>query len=308
MEAFNRDESFLARWIAGELTSEELDNFRNSEDYALYVKINDASQTLKILEFNKAEVYSKLKKNTVQSIVKTKVKRLVPKWAYAAAAILILAFGLFYFSLRETQFTTGFSQQLTLLLPDASKVQLNANSELYFKTFNWKDHRILNLKGEAFFDVEKGQTFKVLTSQGYVEVLGTEFNVIAREGYFEVLCIEGSVQVTSLPSKQQTVLVRGKAIRVLNNAFETYNFNVNEPSWVIGESTFYDTPLKQVLIALENQYQITVDDAQVDLNKRYTGGFTHKDLNLALRTILIPMDFTYTFDADKRVIVLKSSN
>ncbi|MCH4552134.1 FecR family protein [Aestuariibaculum lutulentum] len=308
MEPFKQDESFLARWIAGELTGEELENFRKSEDYALYNKINEASQSLRVPEFNKAQVFDKIQENTLKVNHKPKVKRLVPAWVYAAAAILVLAFGVFYFTLRESQYTTGYSEQLAVVLPDESKVQLNANSELHFKSFNWENNRVLELSGEAFFDVEKGQKFRVETALGFVEVLGTEFNVVARDGYFEVQCREGKVQVTTMSDKEKTILVPGKAVRIVNNKLETWTFKTSEPSWITGESSFYDTPMKQVILALENQYQITIDASQVDINKRYTGGFTHKDINLALRTVLIPMDFTYTFNADKRVIVLKSSN
>ncbi|MBD0823340.1 FecR family protein [Aestuariibaculum marinum] len=308
MEGFNKDESFLARWVAGELTNEELKNFRNSEDYALYSKINEASQTLKTPEFNKTETFNKIQASTINTGLNPKVKQLVPLWSYAAAAAIVIAFGLFYFTSATNEYTTDFSEQLAIILPDDSKVQMNANSELEFKKYNWLDNRTLNLKGEAFFEVEKGETFTVLTSQGTVEVLGTEFNVIARDGYFEVQCREGKVLVTSKPANNQTVLLPGNAVRIVNNKLEPWEFNAKEPSWVIGESTFFDAPIKQVLIALENQYQITVDASQIDLNKRYTGGFTHKDLNLALRTVLIPMDLTYNFNAEKRVIVLESSN
>lgn len=307
MEGFNKDESFLARWIAGELTSEELENFRNSEDFVLYNKINEASQTLKTPKFNKEETFGKIKKQTSKNDA-AKVKQLFPLWGYAAAAAIIIAFGIFYFTSATNTYETGFSEQLSVVLPDQSKVRLNANSHLEFKTYNWLDNRTLNLNGEAFFEVEKGNAFKVLTAQGCVEVLGTKFNVVARENYFEVQCREGKVQVTSVPSNEKAILIPGKAVRVFKNKLETWEFNTSESTWTEGESTFFDTPIQQVLVALENQYQITVDASQIDLNTRFTGGFAHKDLNLALRTVCIPMDFTYNFNAEKRVLVLNSSH
>jgi ferric-dicitrate binding protein FerR (iron transport regulator) len=46
---------------------------------------------------------------------------------------------------------------------------------------------------EAYFQVKKGQTFSVNTTDGVVKVLGTHFNVKQRKNYFEVNCFEGLV-------------------------------------------------------------------------------------------------------------------
>ncbi|MBJ6368466.1 FecR family protein [Snuella sedimenti] len=310
MKAFNNDDSFLARWISGELSAEELDAFKRSKEYSLFNKINETSTRLKAPEFDAQTSFIKLSK---RNLTKTKEfvgykRNIIPNWAYAAAAMIVLAFGVFYFLNTGTQFRTGFSEQLAVVLPDDSKVQLNANSQLDFKKINWSDNRLLHLKGEAFFDVEKGASFKVLTEEGIVEVLGTEFNVIARNGYFEVQCKEGKVKVTCTLIQKEAVLLPGNALRLVDNVLETWNFNITEPSWLIGESTFKNTPISQVLIALENQYNITCDVANIDLNKRFTGGFPHNDLKLALKMVTTPMEYSYTFNEAKGVIVLNSNN
>ncbi|MGM5469139.1 FecR family protein [Flavobacteriaceae bacterium LMO-SS05] len=303
MEKHNQDETFLARWISGELTSEELKAFKKSKDYPVFKRINESSQRLESPIFDQQSVFNNLV--DYQTNQSKKPVKLIPNWAYALAASIVIALGLFYILNAESHFKTGFGQQLAVVLPDNSKVQLNSNSELNFKSLNWKNNRELNLNGEAFFDVEKGQSFEVHTDEGVVEVLGTEFNVISRAHYFEVRCREGKVRVTSIAAKTEAILLPGKALRIVNNTLEKWDYNINEPNWLIGESTFQNTPISQVILALENQFEISFDTSNVNLSERFTGGFTHKDLKLALNTVMIPMDITYSVDHNK--IILKNS-
>ena len=257
MENFSKDETFLARWIAGELSPEELEKFQNSQGYPVLKKINDASQNLKAPTFNDQALLIKIKElNKPQP----KVKKLVPNWAYSAAAVLVVALGLLYVMTLSSQYQTSFGEQLAVLLPDNSTVKLNANSKLKYKTLNWKSKRRLELEGEAFFDVEKGQSFKVFTNLGLVEVLGTEFNVISRDAYFEVQCMEGKVRVSSNVLNKEVVLLPGDAVRVANNTLEEWNFTLDESNWTHGESTFFNSPISQVLLALEYQFQINFDN------------------------------------------------
>ena len=308
MDKYKHDDTFLARWISGDLTPEEFEYFKKSKDYNLYTKINKVSQEFTPPTFNKKTLYNKVH-NRLNSNTKpeTKVIKLVPNWAYAVAASIIIAFGVFYFNSLESNFETGFSEQMAVVLPDNSKIQLNSNSDLNFKNRNWNDNRVLNLSGEAFFQVEKGKSFKVITNQGVVEVLGTEFNVLSRDNYFEVRCNEGKVRVTSNSINEEVILLTGNAIRVVKGDLEKWSFNINEPNWILGESSFYNTPLSQVLIALKNQYKVDFDTSNVNLDNRFTGGFTHKDIKLALKTVLQPMDILYTYNNETNKIILVNS-
>lgn len=307
MEKLNQDDSFLARWVSGELTVEELEEFKKSKEYLAYKRINDASQNLEGPKFDQQELFSKIERlRSNRQNQEKKVINLVPKWTYTVAASVLIILGLFYFLNAESHYKTGFGEQLVVFLPDNSKVQLNSNSEINFKSINWKNNRELSLEGEAFFDVEKGQSFKVQTTEGTVDVLGTEFNVISRDHYFEVRCQEGSVKVTSTALNEEVVLLPGNAVRVVNKTLEKWDYNINEPNWLLGESTFHNTPLSQVIKALENQFEITFDTSGVDLSERFTGGFTHNDLSLALKTVMIPMDISYSSDND--TIILRNLN
>ena len=304
MEKHFSDNTFLARWISGELTPEELENFKNSKDYPLFNKINKVAQTLETPTYNEQALFSKLQLRNVQKqITKTRVVKLIPNWTYVVAASVVIIFGVFYFMNTATHFETEFSEQLAITLPDYSKVQLNANSQLDFKPRQWESNREVKLKGEAFFDVEKGTSFKVMTNEGIIEVLGTEFNVTVRDKFFEVRCYEGKVRVTS-DSNNSTLLTQGEAYRVVNNNPEEWNFSQNGPNWLQGESLFNNMPLSQVIISLENQFEITFDKSNIDINKRFTGSFTHTDLKLALKTVFTPMEVSFKPNKENTIILL----
>ena len=114
--------------------------------------------------------------------------------------------------------------------------------------------------------------------------------------------MEGKVRVTSNVLNKTLILLPGDAVRVVNNTLEEWNFNADASTWTSGETTFYNTPISQVLLALENQFNIEFDTSNIDSNKRFTGAFTHKNLNLALKTVSGPMGLHYAVDKEKALL------
>jgi ferric-dicitrate binding protein FerR (iron transport regulator) len=98
----------------------------------------------------------------------------------------------------------------------------------------------------------------------------------------------------------------GDAVRIVKNNLEQWKYNTSETNWLLGESTFQNTPLSQVIIALQNQFEVNFDTSNINLSERFTGGFTHKDLKLALKTVMIPMDIKYSLN-DKGSILLSNA-
>ncbi|MDO5978872.1 FecR family protein [Flavivirga spongiicola] len=307
MEKNFLDDTFLARWVSGDLSTEELEAFKKSSDYHKFNKINEVAQKLKTPAYNKQTAFSKLQQQLESEKDNNKIERRIPIWMYSAAAVLLIAFGIFYFLNLQSHYQTGFSEQLAVILPDDSKVQLNANSQIDFNSKGWETNREVKLVGEAFFDVEKGTTFKVLTNLGVVEVLGTEFNIIARQNFFEILCYEGRVKVNSLDVMEETILKEGKAFRIVNGDLEKWTFTDRKSSWLQGESTFRNTPLFQVINTIENQFNVTINASKIDTNQKFTGGFTHKNLRLALKTVFETMNISYTIKDENKIILVNKT-
>ena len=70
-------------------------------------------------------------------------------------------------------------------------------------------------------------------------------------------------------NNNEVILTKGKAHRIFNNDSESWNFDQDSPSWIHGESSFNNTPISQVITALEKQYKIKFDTSKIDLNKRF---------------------------------------
>ncbi|WP_298893627.1 FecR family protein [uncultured Psychroserpens sp.] len=292
----------IRKWLEGELSQEEIEALKSSNVYDDYKKIIDATNNLNVPDYDIEKEYVKIQQ--LRTHKKAAAKQ-IKNWMYAAAAVLVVTLGYFYFTDTSTSYQTGFGEQLAITLPDNSKVRLNANSSIEFNEGNWEEERALKLVGEGFFEVEKGSTFLVTTNEGTVEVLGTEFNVAVQPNFFEVQCLEGKVKASDFKQKQ-ALLTQGKGFRSVNGVIQEWNFNNKKPSWILGESSFNDSPLTQVLIAFQNQYNVTFETKGIDKNQRFTGSFTHDDINTALETLFDAMEISYTFEEEQKIVLFKS--
>lgn len=292
MDEFYKKEDFLARWANGTLSEEEKKKFRETADYIYYEAILEGTDILEVPPYDSEKLFEKVqsKKRGVEN--KTKVFRL-PRWSYAVAAGLALIFGYMFLFDQTIDYTTGYGEQLALVLPDESEVILNAKSKLGYKKKNWEKERIVNLEGEAYFKVNKGGTFTVATSDGSVTVLGTEFTVNSDENVFEVICYEGKVKVRL--GVLEKVITAGEAVRFVRAEMEEWTFTSEGPSWTQGESSFNNAPLSQVVKALEEQFNITINTEDITKKIRFTGSFTHDNLQKALRTVFEPLEIKFTF-------------
>jgi transmembrane sensor len=96
------------------------------------------------------------------------------------------------------------SRAITLILPDGTKVWINAASSLRYPTAFTGSERKVEVTGEAYFEVQKNlsQPFKVsIPGKEAVEVLGTSFNVNAYpdEPEIRTTLLEGSIKVRGEP-------------------------------------------------------------------------------------------------------------
>ncbi len=291
MEKPNNQEDFLAKWASGELSEEEVTRFKKSKDYILYETILEGTKLLDVPNVDRKELFNKIKN---ESSKKKKTIAFIPNWAYAIAASIALFIGYTFLFNQNTTYQSGYGEHISIQLPDGSEAILNAKSKLWYKKNNWdKGKRVVFLNGEAFFKVKHGNTFTVKHNNNSVSVLGTKFNVNVITDFFEVICYEGKVKVKG--NSFSKTITRGEAIRNINSSIEEWNQNDISPTWIIGESSFKNTPLRQVITALEKQYKVTIQSNGVNLDERYSGGFTHNNLKNALHTIFDAMNINFIF-------------
>ncbi len=104
--------------------------------------------------------------------------------------------------------------QYQIILPDESRVWLNAESSLRYPTVFNNTERIVELKGEAYFEVthNKHLPFKVETNGQRVQVLGTHFNInsYSDEPSTKTTLVNGSVKVYGLSANESELLAPGE--------------------------------------------------------------------------------------------------
>lgn len=288
----SKNDTFLAEWLAGEISDEQLKTLVSSEDFLAFLKIRKGIETMVALEAPVDESFERIKSRMNQK--RSVVRSLQPlRWAAGIAASIIVLFGVFTFlDDNLVTFNTNYGEQQTIALLDGSQVILNAKSTLSYNEDDWSSNRSLDLNGEAYFKVEKGSTFTVNTENGSVTVLGTQFDVNTFSDYFEVTCYEGKVRVESL--NETYVLVPGQTVRRINgDPVDQWESNVIAPSWIAGESSFKSVPIEYVISTLESQYDVTIHAENIDDSIIYTGSFTHEDLDVALQTVFRSLNLNY---------------
>ena len=285
-----KEEKLIQKWLDGELSAEEQREFEQLDAFSDYQKIAKASTYFKAPNFDAETTFEKIKVETNKK-QSTNWLNTIGKIA-AVLVVALLAYTMFFTNSNQ-EFNTAIASTENITLPDHSLIKLNAGSNLSFNEENWEENRLIDLDGEAFFKVAKGEKFTVETSLGSITVKGTQFNVKQRDNLLVVTCYEGLVEVKT--PIETILLPAGKEFRQINNETLVEHISAKSPSWVQGESSFTSTPLKEVLNELERQYdiQIQAKNLTFDAHRTFTGSFVHNNLDQALKAITIPFHLTY---------------
>ncbi len=299
----NKD--ILLRWLDGDISDTELESFKQSNDYSDFQKIIETTEEMSVPSIEEVALFSKIVKRTSASQkVSTLQTNVFPLWGIIStvAAIAVMVFMFTILLPDGISVESNSTDSVSHILPDRSSVILNTNSQLTYDN-DFESNRVLDLQGEAFFDVQKGESFFIQTPYGDVTVLGTSFNVFAREGIFTVTCKTGKVQVKS--GTLNYILFQGERIRIDNN-----NTNGKEKidtstikNWTNSESYFEKTPLKDVVISLSNRYNIKIDLPSKYEHKIYTGSFVHNNRKKAIKMVLLPMAISYRLDNFGNILI-----
>lgn len=299
-----KKEDLIQKWLDNEqLTKQESEAFKKLDVYDSYIKIAENAKKFEAPEYDVVSNMKIINKKLETSKTKSSNKNYL-KVITRIAAAFIIGIGLYYTFSNNTDTTvkTIASQKETIKLPDSSTVKLNATSSLTYDEKNWNNNRQLHLLGEAYFNVATGKKFDVTTSLGTVSVIGTRFNVKQRENLLEVTCYEGVVSVTI---NEETKYLRAKDALVYDSQVtKELKVTDKEPKWYYNKSYFYKTQYARVLKELEWQYGVEIKTKNIDPSIIFTGNFVHSDIELALKSITIPMRLKYVIN-NKTVTLYK---
>jgi transmembrane sensor len=229
--------------------------------------------------------------------------------SFSAAASVLLFISIFAVTKSSsTSVKTAYGVHQTVLLPDGSEVILNAGSELTYHKWKWAENREVNLKGEAFFKVKKGDKFLVKTLNGTVSVLGTSFNVYDRENVFQVACISGRVRV-SADNSNETVLNPNQKFNLNEDHVEILRNidSVKELSWINNSFAFNAVPLRDVFKEIERQYNVRIE-YHGDFRKSYSGVFPKSSIENVLDIVCRPFGYKYQTIKENEFIITNNNN
>ncbi|PSL25043.1 FecR family protein [Chitinophaga ginsengisoli] len=202
--------------------------------------------------------------------------------------------------------STPKGRQYQLILPDGSKVWMNAASSLTYPTTFKGRERTVHVKGEAYFEVAANahQPFKVIVNDvTSIDVLGTNFNINAYndEPNIRTTLLQGAVRVTYRQTSQ--LLKPGQEARINQQIHLVPDADVNNAvAWKDGIFAFDDADLPAVMRQLARWYNIEVSYEGKIPDATFTGEI---DKSLTLSQVLEGLSTTrinYKIEGNRLII------
>lgn len=304
-ESGEKENTILKDW-----TEEQADNKRLHE---LLSRIEASSQISEYADSVREGIRMQLNSRIDRSTLRLRWLKL----SAAAAAILVLIGISGYLSYNEG-YKKQNSQLITLenplgmkssiLLPDGSKVILNAGSTLIYPNAFIESERKVRIKGEGYFEVthDARHPFIVHTDGIHVKVLGTKFNVKAYEdeNNIEVTLTEGSVLVGVENSKSSLKIEPTQQVRFdkTRKSLVKQDVNLNNyTAWKDGKFYFNRITFDHIARQLERKFNVHVRiDSEKLRNTLFTGDFVRgENLEQILRVIALDKRIKYQIAGDQ---------
>ena len=195
--------------------------------------------------------------------------------------------------------------QYKIVLPDGTRVWLNAASSLKYPVTFTGSKRSVELTGEGYFEVAKDAShpFEVRALGSVVQVLGTHFNVNAysNEPALRVVLAEGSVKLNEStllkPGEQASIAADGKVKTTAADVETTL-------AWTKGEFNFKETPLPDILRQIARWYDASVED-QTQITEHFNAKISRRVPVSRLLHFLEGTGTVHFKIEDKKIIVIK---
>lgn len=222
-------------------------------------------------------------------------------------------------SKKDSQLLVAFNtiivpskMEYELDLPDGTKVWLNSNSKLVFPSQFCDSVRIVELIGEAFFDVAKDEKkpFIVKTKMLETKVLGTKFMVNSyANSNCEVALVEGKVNVLTATLKQNLILKPGKGVSydLQKNEYNVIDIDIeNILSRRNGFFLFDNITLESITEIMKNWYGVDFKFADENSKKEifYLKSIKYENIEDVLLLLKDTKKINYT--VNNNVVTIKS--
>lgn len=229
-------------------------------------------------------------------------------------------------AIQTVTIITPRAGQYQVLLPDGSKVWLNAASTLKYPTQFTGNVRCVELEGEAYFDVKKQGVwdkehkklnrtpFVVGTSGQEIEVLGTQFNVSAYsdDKATKTTLVKGSVRVTRqgevgaravrsvLLSPGQQSTAQGESLFVKAVDVQQYI------AWKDGVIVLDEQNLQAIIAQLERWYDVEFESTGLLRNKMTLSGEIPRNVSLTTLLDVLGEQMNLRFEIKGRRVMVRN--
>lgn len=196
-----------------------------------------------------------------------------------------------------------------IVLADGTKVWLNAASSLTFPTAFEGKARVVELTGEAYFEIAKNvnMPFKVKANNAEVLALGTHFNVMAYKDEPELITtlLEGAVKFSN---KGAGVLLKpGYQSVVTDNStgIKVRRADIGQTmAWRNGYFVFRDENIQSIMRKISRWYDVDVEYKGNLADKEFGGKISrYKDIGDVLETLELTQSIHFK-TVGRRIIVM----
>nr|DAF70620.1 MAG TPA: FecR protein [Caudoviricetes sp.] len=230
------------------------------------------------------------------------------KWLYAAAALILISFGITWFKHDQTADKEGAKISYSIIaapkgtkkrfsLPDGSWVSLNSGSHIRIPSNFGIKSREVSLSGEAFFSIKHNaaKSFTIHSSKLLITDLGTEFDVKAypEEQKIQIAVESGKVKVEKNSGGRKPEMFAGA---ITHNQQLVYDKQSNKhalsqvqtsdlTAWQYNKLCFNNASMDEISHTLERWYNVTIKLKNNKECRRYTVSFNNEPFDQVLNVL-----------------------
>ncbi len=297
------EQQFLDQWL-----SESVENKRYYTEQKKLLKLFVMQQQMQKIDEQRA--YQKV---SAQLFAKKKLSFLAQLQRIAAILLLpVIVISAIYFFSEKTSRTqhamvyntaeTPLGMRSSLILPDGTKVWLNAGSKLSYPVLFSDKFRAVSLEGEAYFEVKRDKKWPFMVHSGNMSivVLGTTFNCNAypENSVIETVLVEGQVTLVNSSATVSKELLPGElAIFKKENQEITKTKTDLEKyiAWKSGKLMFREDKMDVVVEKLERWYNVDFEIKDKEISDYvYNATFIDESLDQVLKMLSLSAPIRYT--------------
>jgi transmembrane sensor len=310
----DKDLKLLHKWLEEESNRQSIDALLSDEwekntEKETAVQFKDIQKKTGSFEPGATQPVLRFLKKTVNSYQKIAAVLLIP----------LLLFISYYFvsqpenEIQYFQTMTVRGQKSQVILPDGTKVWLNAESMIEYPATFGKKNREVKIAGEAFFEVAEDKSIPFYAKAGNVEVkvTGTSFNLKAYpdESEVETSLMEGEIelkvpQINNTGSSNSLKMKPGDSYvfntetnKVLKSDFKADEIN----GWKNNQLIFKDDNFKALAKKIERWYAVEMiyNEEKLSDQRLTVECFEGERLSRVLEIIEIAISVNCKIDGNK---------